>query len=147
MKRFKYFFAFFLSFAFFSCAFQPIYRYDDDVKKKPKIVKKSKGHGPPPHAPAHGYRHKHQQGVELSYDAGLGVYVVIEIPGLYFNDGLYIRWSNTGYWEVGYYFEGPWRIAIGNEVPEKLDQKERKGKQGKGKGKGHYKVKKKKGSF
>ena len=29
-------------------------------------------HGPPPHAPAHGYRHK-QHGVELVYDSGRGV--------------------------------------------------------------------------
>ncbi|MBW2180068.1 MAG: hypothetical protein JRG81_06835 [Deltaproteobacteria bacterium] len=144
MKRFNYVLSLFIALAFLSCSIQPILRDDVDVKKKAKIVKKRKGHGPPPHAPAHGYRHKHQQGVELSYDTGLGVYVVIEIPGMYFNDGLYIRWSNAGYWEVGYHFEGPWRIAVGNEVPDELDQKKGKSKQGKGKGKGRYKVKKQK---
>ena len=144
MKRCYSFFMIFLVLVFYSCAIQPTQRGDVEIKKKPKIVKKSQGHGPPPHAPAHGYRHKHQHGVELRYDSGLGVYVVIEIPGMYFNDGLYIRWSAAGFWEVGYHFDGPWRIAVGNEVPEKLDQKKGKSKPGKGKGKGHYKIKKQK---
>jgi len=141
MKKIYYFLLIFLVMAFFSCTIQPVHRDDADIKKKPKIVKKDKGYGPPPHAPAHGYRYKHQQGVELRYDAGLGVYVVIEIPDMYFNDGLYIRWSTSGYWEVGHHYKGPWRAAAANEVPYTLDKK--KGKKGKGKGKGHYKIKKK----
>jgi hypothetical protein len=142
MKKIHFFSSIILALVFFSCTIQPIHR--GDVKKEPRIVKKSMGHGPPPHAPAHGYRHKHRHGVELRYDSGLGVYVVIEIPGMYFNDGLYIQCSSKGYWEVGYHYKGPWRIAVGNEIPAKLDQKKGKGKQGKAKGKGHYKVKKQK---
>ena len=136
MKKFNCFLVIFLALAFFSCTIQPIHKDDTDVKQKPTIVKKSKGYGPPPHAPAHGYRHKHQHGVEVRYDSSLGAYVVVEIPDMYLNDGLYIRWSTKGYWEVGYHYKGPWRVAARNEVPDKLDKNK-----GKGKGKGHYKYK------
>jgi len=37
--------------------------------------------GPPPHAPAHGYRHKHRRGPELVYDGRLGVNTV-ELPSV-----------------------------------------------------------------
>lgn len=142
-KKMKYFLLILLVLAFLGCAIQPILD-DGGVNTEPRMGKKDKGHGPPPHAPAHGYRYKHQHGVELRYDAGLGVYVVVEIPGMYFNDGLYIQWSSDGYWEVGYHYNGPWRIAVGSEVPDTLDQQKGKGKKGKGKAKGHYKKKKKK---
>jgi len=123
------------------CTIQPAPKEDTAIKKKPTLVKKSQGYGPPPHAPAHGYRYKHQHGVEMRYDSGLGVYVVIEIPDMYFNDGLYIRWSEKGYWEVGSYYKGPWRMALKNEVPYKLDKAKGKGNKEKGKGKGPYKLK------
>ncbi len=82
-------------------------------------------HGPPLHAPAYGYRHKHKHGVVLEYDTGLGVYVVVELPGTYYHDGLYIRLSSNRKWEVAAHFNGPWRIAVKGEVPPKL--KESKG--------------------
>jgi hypothetical protein len=47
--------------------------------------------GPPPWAPAHGYRHKHAQGMELVYDAQLGVYVVVGRDGLYFRHDRFYR--------------------------------------------------------
>ncbi|MFQ5585276.1 MAG: hypothetical protein ACE5GF_00390, partial [Thermodesulfobacteriota bacterium] len=47
---------------------------------------KSKKHGPPPHAPAHGYRHKHRHGVELMFDGGLGVYIAVGLSGIYFHN-------------------------------------------------------------
>ena len=53
--------------------------------------KNKKGNGPPPHAPAHGYRHKHQHGVELVYSSELGVYVVVGFPNHYFSEGHYFR--------------------------------------------------------
>ena len=46
--------------------------------------------GPPPWAPAHGYRHKHH-GADLVFDAHIGVYVVVGHPHVYFHDGHYFR--------------------------------------------------------
>ena len=57
--------------------------------KKPKKVKHKKK-GPPPHAPAHGYRHKNQDGIQLQFDNNLGVYIVITMPGVYFYNGFYM---------------------------------------------------------
>ena len=91
---------------------------------------KYKGNGPPPHAPAHGYRHKQQDGIELEYDSGLGVYFSVKIPSVYFYNGLYIRLSG-GYWEVAANFGGPWRPETEGQVPYRL--KKEKGKKHKGK--------------
>ena len=58
--------------------------------------------GPPPHAPAHGYRRKQhieQQDVELVFDSGLGVYVVVGFPGVYFHADHYFRYAGTS-WQV-----------------------------------------------
>jgi len=90
-------------------------------------------HGPPPHAPAHGYRHKHQ-GVELVYDSGRGVYVVIDFPHHYYFKGHYYRLRETQ-WEVGVHIDGPWEFVSEDSLPSGLRAKE-KGK-GKGKSKEH----------
>ncbi|MBU1341920.1 MAG: hypothetical protein KKE44_18585 [Proteobacteria bacterium] len=82
--------------------------------------------GPPPHAPAHGYRHKHHDGHDLEYDSRIGAYIVVNIPETYFGNNLYIRLSTDGKWLVSTTLKGGWRIAVGNEVPERL--KENKGK-------------------
>ena len=51
-----------------------------------------KGLGPPPHAPAHGYRHKvAEHGVDLVFDAGLGVYVVVGLENVYFYRDRFFR--------------------------------------------------------
>ena len=86
--------------------------------------------GPPPHAPAHGYRHKQQDGVELEYDSRLGVYFAVKIPNVYFYNDLYLRLSDSN-WEVAANFNGPWRPETKGEVPYKLK---------KSKGKKHTKV-------
>ncbi|GAI19521.1 unnamed protein product, partial [marine sediment metagenome] len=62
-------------------------------------------HGPPPHAPAHGYRHKHQ-GVELVYDSGRGVYVVVDFPLHFYFKGHYYRYHEP-HWEAGVHVDGP----------------------------------------
>jgi len=64
-------------------------------------------HGPPPHAPAHGYRHKHQ-GVDF--------------------EGHYYRYHEP-HWEVGVHIEGPWESVSEEALPPGLRAK------GKGKGK------------
>lgn len=80
------------------------------------------GYGPPPHAPAHGYRRKHRSGVELVYDAGLGAYVVVGYPGVYFHDGHYYR-LHDGRWHVGVELDGPWRPAPPRALPPGLRKK------------------------
>jgi len=96
--------------------------------------------GPPPHAPAHGYRHKRHHGHDLVYDSGIGAYIVVNVPETYFGNNLYLKVSTDGRWMVSTTLEGGWRVAVGNEVPDKL--KEHKGKKKKHKKKkGHKKNK------
>ncbi len=89
------------------------------VSGTPK-AKTSRGNGPPPHAPAHGYRAKHQ-GHELRFDTGLGVYIVVDIPNTYFHNGLYLRLGPDGSWQASLAIGTGWRPAHDREVPSKLD--------------------------
>ncbi|WP_022665122.1 hypothetical protein [Desulfospira joergensenii] len=92
-----------------------------------RYEKKEKGKGPPPHAPAHGYRHKHQ-GYDLEYRDKAGAYIVLNVPETWFYDDLYIRVSSDGEWFVSADLEGGWRIAAGNEVPYSLKEYKKKGR-------------------
>ena len=92
-------------------------------------------HGPPPHAPAHGYRHKHQ-GVELVYDSGRGVYVVVDFPLHFYFKGNYYRLRETN-WEVGVHVDGPWESVSEEALPRGLRAKEKgKSKEHPGRGLG-----------
>jgi len=97
--------------------------------------------GPPPHAPAHGYRHKHREhGVELVYDSGLGVYVVVELADHFYFKGHYYRHGEIQ-WEIGVHVDGPWEVVAEESLPKGLRGKKRgKGKPkehpGKGRGRG-----------
>ena len=97
-----------------------------------------RGHGPPPHAPAHGYRHR-QHGAELVYDSGRGVYVVVELPNHFYFKGHYYRHRET-YWEIGVHVDGPWEVVTEESLPSGLRGKKGKGKPkehpGKGRGRG-----------
>ncbi len=57
--------------------------------------------GPPPHAPAHGYRHKRHSGPELVFDSALGVYMVVGHEHHYFHDGHYLR-RHDGVWRLSW---------------------------------------------
>jgi hypothetical protein len=94
--------------------------------KQTTIVKK----GPPPHAPAHGYRHKHGKAV-LVYESRLGVYIVHGYHGHYFYDGNYYR-TQKGGWQISVEIGGPWKNVSETKVPKRLRQEQ------------HAKVKKKK---
>ena len=83
---------------------------------------KKHGQGPPPHAPAHGYRHKYQ-GVKLMYDSGLGVYVVIEFPDHYYYKGQYYRLKNAQ-WQVSGHIDGLWEPVSEESLPPGLRAKE-----------------------
>jgi hypothetical protein len=94
--------------------------------------------GPPPWAPAHGYRHK-QPGPDLVFDAHIGVYVVVGHPQVYFHDGHYFRlvsshWERCRNWEKGH-----WKTVDVAMVPDPLAKHYAKkgSKHGKGKAKGH----------
>jgi len=99
-------------------------------------------HGPPPHAPAHGYRHK-QHGVELVYDSGRGVYVVVDFPLHFYFKGNYYRYHEP-HWEVGVHVDGPWKLVSDGALPRGLRAKEKskgKSKERPGRGLGREKNK------
>lgn len=96
------------------------------------------GYGPPPHAPAHGYRYKHH-GHELVFDSGLGVYVVVGLPGVYFHDGAYYRFDHD-HWYYSRELKDDWREYKDDRgLPPGLMKKHGKEKKGKDKGKGKEK--------
>jgi len=78
--------------------------------------------GPPPHAPAHGYRHKHKNGAELRFDTDVDVYVVIGRTDIYFHDGSFVRIRN-GIWQVSATLGGPWEPKAAKWVPPGLRAK------------------------
>jgi hypothetical protein len=61
--------------------------------KPPPTTKKQKRHGPPPHAPAHGYRAKTGEGLAIVYDSKLRVYVVVDVLNHYYHNGFYYRFA------------------------------------------------------
>lgn len=94
--------------------------------------------GPPDHAPAHGYRKKHDRhDVELVYDAGLGVYAVAEYAGYYFHGDVFYR-LDDGAWHISANIDGPWNPAPEYRIPPGLEKhgKSKNKNQGKGKGRG-----------
>ena len=118
-------------------------RYGDSSHQEPTYKS-----GPPPHAPAHGYRHKHRKH-DMSYDSGVGAYIVIGKSEVYFDDNLYFRYRN-GDWQVSVNLDGGWNDADKHIVPSKLwsykdsDSKyyKKKANSGKGHKKGKGKAKK-----
>lgn len=92
------------------------------------------GYGPPPHAPAHGYRTKYHNH-DLIYDAPLGVYVVVDLPDIYFSNNYYYRHSHEG-WFYSHYVDRDWDRYDESKLPPGLAKKY--GGNGKGKGKGKW---------
>lgn len=83
-----------------------------------RYVRTTKSHGPPPHAPAHGYRHKHGDAV-LVYDSTLEVYLVSGRPNHYFHGHHYYRTTSDG-WQIAVTFEGPWKPISTKKLPKQL---------------------------
>ena len=79
---------------------------------QPKSVKKHKKGGPPAHAPAHGYRAKHEYryypSSSVYYDTGRGLY-------------FYLKGDN---WEVGASLPSSLRVGLGDSVSIELDTDE-----------------------
>ena len=86
---------------------------------EPVVVRTS---GPPSHAPAHGYRRKHQSGAELRFDPHLGVHIVVGHTDVYFHDGRFVR-IRSGIWQVSAALDGPWKPGSAEWVPPGLRSK------------------------
>lgn len=110
------------------------------VCHEPTITKS----GPPAHAPAHGYRRKHVHGMELVFDSGRGVYVVVGLSDHYYHDGYFFR-LRSGIWEMSPKPDGHWKVAsdkslpMGLQVKAKVNSNSRIKGNGNGKGKGKHK--------
>jgi hypothetical protein len=102
----------------------------------------SRDHGPPPHAPAHGVRRQqHRDGVELAFDSGLGVHVVVNRPDYYWYTDRYLRWV-AGEWSVSSRLDGHWAVVSIDAVPAGLVSKHSKHhKRAKHRGKHHWPAK------
>tara|TARA_R110002050_G_scaffold268113_1_gene410090 strand:- start:144350 stop:145081 length:732 start_codon:yes stop_codon:yes gene_type:complete len=86
----------------------PHYKYSDVYYRS----------GPPPHAPAHGYRHHHHSH-DMIYDSGIRAYILVGLPGYYYDDGFYFRYSNIG-WQFSAYLNDGWRVTDERRVPKTL---------------------------
>ena len=82
---------------------------------------------PPPHAPAHGYRHKHSDGVELVYQSTTGLYLVSGYSNYYFYNNKYLRLKD-GLWEASVHFDRSLKPVSEKKLPPGLQKKKNKGK-------------------
>ncbi len=75
----------------------------------PKVYNKNKKGGPPPHAPAHGYRSKHQYryypDCSVYYDTSRKIYFYLK----------------DGNWEVGASLPGNLQVSLGDSVSLEMD--------------------------
>ncbi len=111
-----------------------------EVYRRPTISKRT---GPPAHAPAHGYRRKHAAGVDLVYDSGLGLYIVVGLSDHYYHDGYFYRLRGD-LWEMSLRHDGGWKVVSGNSLPAGLKVKVKANSNEKDKGNGRRKAKHKK---
>ncbi|MBW2233436.1 MAG: hypothetical protein JRH17_23905 [Deltaproteobacteria bacterium] len=102
--------------------------------------------GPPPHAPAHGYRHKqrHQgRDLDLVFDTNLGVYVVVSLPNRYYWNGYYLRIDGSQ-WYASTNLDSGWELRSDDSLPPglKKQKKHKKAKSSRSKksspAKGHW---------
>ena len=96
--------------------------------------------GPPPHAPAHGRRHKHQ-GITLAFDQALDCYLVVGHSNHYWKDGSFFRLGSGG-WEISYSWGSSWVSVGDHRVPDRVRHKHGHGYGKKHKG-GHHPAKRK----
>ena len=99
-----------------------------DVDPHPVVVM-----GPPPHAPAHGYRTTNLDGSVIVFDASLGCYQVVGWTDVYFYDSHYYR-VHDGRWERSMRIDRGWGPPGHAKVPPGLQRNMAKDK-GKDKGK------------
>lgn len=83
-------------------------------------------HGPPPHAPAHGYRYRHSDGMMLLFDGDLGLYLVIGQPHHYYHRKHFYRFHKRA-WHRRARPHGQWRRIPRHGIPPGLSRKRRGG--------------------
>ncbi len=76
-------------------------------------------HRPP--IPAHGHRHSHA-GVELVFDSGLGVYLVVDRHNHFYTEGRFYRYAYDG-WQISTELEGGWHQVARPSLPPGLAKK------------------------
>ena len=74
--------------------------------------------GPPPYAPAHGYRH-HYHNHDMIYDSGIRAYIIVGMPDYYYDNGFYFRYSDYG-WQISGSLSDGWKVTDERRVPKKL---------------------------
>lgn len=98
------------------------------------VVRPGPGNGPPAHAKAYGYRRKQVSGVELVFDSGKGVYVVVGLPDHYYHEGYFYR-LNGGKWEMSLKPDTGWVAVSMGSLPPGLQARDDDGNNGKAYGK------------
>lgn len=78
--------------------------------------------GPPPHAPAHGYRRKNPHGLDMTFDSGLGVYIMMDFPMHYYWNGIYYR-KHGNQWESSKFIDKKWKRVKKGNLPKGLQKK------------------------
>ena len=77
---------------------------------------------PPPHAAAHGLRHRQDAepgepgAARIAFDSERGFHVVVGYPDHYWDAGRYFR-LKRGEWRVADHVEGPWVRVEARDVP------------------------------
>jgi hypothetical protein len=84
---------------------------------------------PPPHAPAHGHRYRHNHGVDLVFDSGIGAYIVLGFDDLFFFNNNYMRFYD-GSWHHADRHDGRWLRTKDRHVPQKLRKARKHNKKG-----------------
>ena len=85
-------------------------------------LRQSEG-GAPPSAPIHGHIHRVEHAkhgtLQLVFDEAIGAYTVIELPGYYYHDGMYLRMQD-GRWMAAKDLGGPWQQRSVASLPAGL---------------------------
>ena len=78
-------------------------------------------YAPPPHSPAPGYQQMYR-GHDIRFDAGLGVYVVMDLPNYYYFDGNYYKYHRD-HWYSSHDMKSKWRDYDERKLPPGLAKK------------------------
>ena len=76
-------------------------------------------HGPPPHAPAWGYRCRQEKALRMEFDPELGVYIVLGTPNVYFFNGFFFKLKDK-IWLRARDLNGPWVEIEVEDLPPGL---------------------------
>jgi hypothetical protein len=95
------------------------YRHIPNKLRNHRRYNRHQSHSPPSHAPANGHRYRHDHGVDLVFDSGIGAYIVLGFDNLFFFNNNYMRFDD-GYWHYSDRHNGGWLRSKDKHVPRKL---------------------------